>query len=298
MLVQFTALCRKFISKMHTIEVTDKIDIELLVNLQLPTLPAGAMRVAKLAQDYNSSTKAIADAIGTDPALAGLVLSRANSPLYAMERLVTTLPKAISAMGNEAIHSLVVTLAFSNVFSREIRASKIGQAIWKHSLAVGILARELSLELGLRGAEEAFTCGLLHDIGKFLLLKYDSVLYSQIAEKETEREMLGFERINFGYMHDQVGALAVRRWGMPEEISHVIFNHHQPSEAEQFMLMSRVVDIANQMAHATGWGIRAQEWSQLYTIESVIALGFSDEQLNKVWEKTEAKLQELTGQFK
>lgn len=282
---------------MQNVEVVDQVDIELLVSLQLPALPASAMRVAALVQDYNASTAAISEAIGSDPALAGLILRRANSPLYSSGGTITTLPKAVLTMGNEAIHSLVVTSAISNVFARDMRNSHIGQAIWKHSLAVGQLARELSIELGLRGAEEAFTCGLLHDIGKFLLLRYDAELYSQITNEVTENGMLRFEKISFGHTHDQLGALAARRWGMPEELSHAIANHHHPSEAEKNIMMTRVVDVCNQIAHAAGWGIRKEEWELLSASESVIALGLTDVQLIQVWEKSEPRLLELAGHF-
>lgn len=277
--------------------VTEKIDIDSLINTQLPVLPATAMRVATLVQDMNASTRAVADAIGNDPALAARILRIANSPIYSFERRITAIPAAVTAIGNQAIHMQVMMSATADAFDTEIQKSKVGRTIWEHSLAVGFAAKEVCFELGMRGAEEGFLCGLLHDIGKLILLRYNFELYKQIAEESIERDMLTQEKAYFGYTHDQIGALAARRWGLPEEISHVIFNHHQPSEASQYMLMARVVDVADLIANSKGFGLRCDFQRELLSAESVIALNLSEDQLEKIWEKTVKTLSEVTQMY-
>lgn len=274
-----------------------KIDIDSIVNKQLPTLSASAMRVATLAQDFNSSTRAVADAIGTDPGLAARILRTANSPLYSFERQVTTLPNAVTAVGMQTVYLLATLSATNDAFANEVKNSEIGNAIWEHSLSVAITSKELMTTLGLRGGEEAFICGLLHDIGKLLLLKHDVRLYSEIKFKVNEMEMLDFEKEMFGYTHSQIGALVAQRWGLPEQISHVIFNHHQPSEAGQYMLMARVIDIADMLSNRAGKGLRWEEECNLMATESVIALDLTEEKLEKVWEKVPAALAEMTQTY-
>ena len=275
---------------------TAKIEIESLVEMELPPLPGSAMRVAALVEDMNSSARVIADAIGSDPVLAARVLRTANSPLYSLERRITALPMAVNALGNHAIHMLVIMSVASDSFNGGKR-SPLGRALWEHSVAVGLAAREVSLALGMRGAEEAFLCGLLHDIGKLLLLRYDPELYAQVLESSAERGLLECEMEVYGYTHAQVGALVSRRWNLPEEISYAIYNHHQPSEAGQSLFMARVIDVADALANAAGIGMRQGKSLDQEAWESMMALRLTDEQLKSAWEKVEASYREMISLF-
>src|ERR1700730_8538554 len=92
------------------------VDLESLVQIELPPLPGVAMRVAALTQDLNSSTRMVAEAIACDPILTARILRVANSPLYCLERYVTALPMAVNAIGNEGIHSLVFVSVAADAF--------------------------------------------------------------------------------------------------------------------------------------------------------------------------------------
>ena len=276
---------------------TTKLDIELLVSTELPPLPGSAMRVAGLAQDMNASTRAIADAIGLDPVLAARVLRAANSPLYALERRVTALPMAVNALGNHAIHTLVILSAAADSFKGRGVRPPVERALWEHSVAVALVAREVSVALGMRGSEESFLCGLLHDIGKLLLLRHDPAFYAQTAECADEQQLLEMEQSLYGYTHSQVGALVARRWDLPEEISYAICHHHQPSEAGQFMFLARVIDVADSLANTAGVGVRDEAGRDLSGAESVVALRLKEEQLAGAWERAEKNLREMMSVF-
>jgi putative nucleotidyltransferase with HDIG domain len=274
---------------------TAKIDIESLVEVELPPLPGSALRVATLAQDINSSTHAIANAIGCDPILAARILRAANSPLYALERQVTTLPVAVNTMGNHAIHMFVMVYTAADAFNHRKGSKRLPQerALWEHSLAVGFAAREVRLAFGMKSSEEAFLCGLLHDIGKLLLLRHDAELYVPIQNLSDEQQMLEGEREVYGYTHAQVGAMAARRWGLPQELSNAIFYHHHPSEAAEYAVMARMIDVADALANAANYSIRpdaGKELKDLEMAESVIALNLSPEQLSTIWQKAETAL--------
>ena len=96
--------------------ITTQVDIEELVRKELPPLPGSAMKVAALAKDMNSSTRAIANAIGCDPVLAARILKAANSPLYALERRATALPIAVNTLGNNTVHMIVIMSSASDAF--------------------------------------------------------------------------------------------------------------------------------------------------------------------------------------
>jgi putative nucleotidyltransferase with HDIG domain len=278
--------------------LSTKIDVEKLVNTELPPLPGSALRVAALVQDLDATTRSIADAVGLDPVLAARVLRAANSPLYMMERRVTSLTNAVNILGNNAIHMLVIISVAGGAFGSKGEQSKFEHALWEHSIAVGLAAREVSHVLGMRGVEEAFLCGLLHDIGKLLLARYDPELYERVIACRGEQESLECEQELYGYTHSQIGALVAKRWNLPEEFSYAIYNHHQPSEAGNYMYMARVIDIANNLATAAGKGTRVVNPEEAGPFESAMALRLSDEQLTEIWRKTEENLGSMAEIFK
>lgn len=261
-----------------------QIDLESLIEVELPPLPGVAMRVAALTQDLDASTRRIADAIGCDPALAARVLRAANSPLFCFQRNITALPMAVSALGNETIYSLVFMSAAAEAFTKGARTS-FEKDLWEHSVAVGFAAREIMLMLRLRGLEEGFLCGLLHDIGKLLLLRHDPSSYKELLKVGHENELLSGELSIYGYTHAQVGALAAKRWNLPDEISHTIYYHHCPGQADHGVLMARVVDVADSIAYHAGFGVRLAE-RDLVETESVMALRLTKEQLDLVVDRT------------
>lgn len=272
---------------------TEKIDIESVVKTDLPPLSNAAMRVTALVKDINSSTHAIAEAIGFDPALSTRILRAANSPLFAMERRVTTLPTAVIALGNQTLHALAIVSTVTDSFDENIRRKPAGRKLWQHLVTTSLVVRELSRTLGMRGGDEAFLCGLLHDIGKLLMLRHDEKLYAQTREAPAEGETLELEKELFGYNHAQIGALVTKRWGLPEEISHAIYSHHQPSEAAQHVYMARLVDVGSQLAHAGEDGDLTAHEAGLSSSESVIALRLTWPQLVDAWTNSESKLGEM-----
>lgn len=273
---------------------TEKINIESLVEMQLPPLPGSAMRVAALAQNVNTSARALAEAIGYDPSLAARVLRAVNSPLYGMERRFTSLPMAVNALGNHAVHLLVVVSAASNAFAAKGGRSKTEKELWEHAVTVGVAAREISAALGMRGGEESFLCGLLHDIGKLLLFRHDENAYREIAAEEDEHARLQKETEMHGYNHAQIGALVIRRWNLPDEIGHVINHHHWPSEAGQSIFLTRAINVADELAHSKGLTGDPEVDEKLFNSESVAALRLSSEQIKEIWVKTQTSVSEMS----
>lgn len=273
----------------------EKIDIERLAKSDLPTLSTSAMRVSSLMRDENVTTRAVSDALGSDPALAAQVLRAANSPLYALVRRVTTLPAAVNVLGTKTIHALVIISAAANSFDRFGRNSKYGKRLWQHSVETGLVARELSRELGMRGNDESFLCGLLHDIGKLVMLRHDEQRFALLDEREPQMPPLAREMAVYGFTHTQVGALIMKRWELPEEICHAVSDHHNPGEARFHGFMARLVDVADQLSHASESEDPGRAYEELATTESALALRLTPGQLSAVWERAQSQLPEVVG---
>ncbi|MEZ5424945.1 MAG: HDOD domain-containing protein [Pyrinomonadaceae bacterium] len=277
--------------------VKPKVDIDTLLVTKLPPSPGTMMRIADLLRDYNSSMHQIAQAISYEPVLVVRILRLANSPIYALERNVTSIQSAIQAVGTKAVHDIVLIGMASTTFSKEIKNSPIAKRIWEHSIAVAMTARELSKMLGMRGTEEAFTCGLLHDIGKLILLSNFTAGFTAISEITDEAEMLNYETELYGYTHAEVGSLIARRWNLPEEVYYSILHHHNPSQSEGGNLVAHLVDVADILCNIKGYGLRPEEETKLETSESVMKLGFTPQHLENAWKNSEGNVLEVIKTF-
>lgn len=276
-------------------KVSPKNDIETLLKTNLPPLPGSVFRVLELLRDVNVTTNALATAVGYDPLLAARLLRLANSSYYSRQRNVTTIHKAIDTIGTKALYDAVMLGVAANTFSKEIEGSKFGRAIWEHSLAVALLAREISQMLGMQGTENAFICGLLHDIGKFILLKADADCFNAISQRTEEAEMIASEEKFFGVNHTEVGVLMARRWGLPDEISSAILHHHNPSRASQAIAVTHTVNVADLIAGANGYGLSGEEEINYLQSESTILLRLTQNQMKDAWDNIQGNLQEISG---
>ena len=278
-----------------------QIDIEDLVRKELPPLPSSALRVSSLLQDANASTRAVAETIGHDPALAARILRAANSPLYALERNVTSLPAAVIALGNQTLQALALVSAAADAFGKTSKRLPGAKKLWEHSILTGLVARELSAALGMRGTDEAFVCGLLHDMGKLPMLQHDPEACARADARaavcDDELEALMIEQESFGYTHAQVGALICKRWGLPEGIGYAVLSHHHPSEAPQQMFMARLIDVANQLANAPAEEGAPDEGHPLAAAESSVTLHLTAAHLRASRAAADSKLGEILACF-
>lgn len=278
--------------------VKRKIDIDSLVEQKMPPSPNGLMRLSDLLRDYNSTRGAIVQAIKHDPILTARVLRLANSPVYSFEREIVLVETAVTAIGNQSIYDIVIMEMAARTFNGGVTNAEISNKIWEHSLAVAIIAREISGTLEMRGLEESFICGLLHDFGKFVLLNHDEDGYKEILNINDEFEMLKAEFENYGYNHAEVGSLIARRWNLPDEVCYSILNHHNPTQSEQPKIVEHIIDIADILANINGYGTRTENPDKLDYSESVMKLGFSENFIDNVWERTKEKVPEIIGTFK
>lgn len=272
-------------------------DLKSLLKIKLPPLSSTVSRVTELLREPEVSTKKMADAVGYDPILAARLLKLANSTMYMRRRPAASLVQAIEMVGLKSLYDIVVLGAFADGFAREIRELAFGRMIWEHSIVTGLLARELSAILGLRGTEEAFLCGLLHDIGRIFLLKAETARYEAILECETEAETLAREEDAFGYTHAEIGAYIADSWRLPDTVCSVIMNHHEPSETPISTVTTYIVNAADLISNVNGYGLRLVEESEIYRADSALFLKLDNDQINLAWQSIQPSLAEIVSVF-
>lgn len=215
----------------------------------IPMLPEVAARVITLASSPDVTISHLAQLITKDQVLTTRLLSLANSAHYMSSIDVTTVPEAIMRMGAAAVRNLAVTLCVtSRMLDRNVYGAH-GQLLVDHGLGTAYVARLVADDAGA-DPEQAFLCGLLHDIGKMVILKwhYDHVKRTGQAMDAAELAEL------LTRWHPHVAALAFRRWGLPPELDEPVLYHHDYTQATTARRMAAVIYLANRLSHRYGFG--------------------------------------------
>lgn len=205
--------------------------IEVLIRKvgSLPPLPAAVEKINSLTQDIESDIADIARAISSDDALTARILRVANSAFYGLSRKINTVSQAIVILGFNAVKNLSIGISLFGLWGKEKEVALDREEFWRHCLAVGCGSRLLALRLKMKDPEEAFVAGLLHDIGKVILMEHFPKEYSNVIdEAESKRlPLYVLEHEVFGIDHAVVGMKICEQWKLSETISKVIGFHHK-----------------------------------------------------------------------
>ena len=223
---------------------------------KLPGLPSSYFEVIKRAESPNSTVESIAEVIARGPALTARLLQMVNSPACGLGQKVTNPAEAVSILGLEAVKSLVLCL---QLYGRTSPVSAGGfslDELWDHSFRVAKLSARIVLRCinSERMATEAYTAGLLHKIGRIVLVTNLAAEYTAVVEaaREQKRPLQDVELDLLGVTSSQVGAYLLGLWGMPLPLVEAVALHLTPASTTMadFSLLT-VVHVANVLALET-----------------------------------------------
>lgn len=197
--------------------------------ISLPTLPTLTAQLFELVEGERGQLEALEQIVSGDPVLAARVLKIIN----AKGESVTGIHKAIDKLGVEQVKDICMEVSMSRTF--ELKNSKIDlQKFWDHCNSVGIVARIVAQKYEPSLVTDAYTAGLLHDIGKIVLMQYMGAEFEQATmfSKNRPCELCVAEKELLGVDHGQIGAWLAENWQLPRSIAEVMQYHHDLSRAE------------------------------------------------------------------
>lgn len=197
----------------------------------LPPFSPVLGRILPLLADDSVNYRVLGETISADPSLTAQVLRLANSALFGRRGEVRSLLAGLNMLGIDRVYSLVVTSGLRRLATRAARWP-VARRCWRHSLATALLAADLTLDYYGDMAED-YTAGLLHDLGRFILLMADPDAYSSLLDRAALEgsDSRDLERALFGLTHEEAGAEAMRRYGFPDSLQDVAAHHHDPASA-------------------------------------------------------------------
>ncbi|WP_027185314.1 HDOD domain-containing protein [Desulfovibrio inopinatus] len=228
--------------------------------LELPSLKhdlpySSAMLSTLFVQTDSGSTASlhdVAETINQDQGLTIKVLRLANSAFYGLQSEVNTVLRAVSILGLNEIRTLVLALGVSSLARKAIFPDGFDlKQYWTHQLSVAVIASELATRQPDLDADNLFTSGVLHDVGKIITALHRSDDFAAIYHMVHDEAMSypDAEDQYWGLEHGVIGSMVLKSWYLPEELTEPVNWHHSPIHAPSFKKQALTLCTADALAH-------------------------------------------------
>ncbi len=271
--------------------ITTKIKEEIINRVEgIPTFPENTTRLLGMCDDPETSLETIAGETARDPALSADLLKLANSAGFISGKKVENIYGAVKNLGLQNVKSLLMASRARQILQQ--RYDKF-EEIWDHCNRVAFYGKMIGKKyFGKRVAEKASLAGLLHDLGKIILLSTDENVTMKVAGQMKNRKIITatfLEEISIGISHPTIGGLLSEKWNFPGYLIGAVRLHHSPLEADpENRDTVETVYLANLMS-----GIETRKYTWYDCYESVLerfslseraAFEQYHEELKKKWE--------------
>src|SRR5213594_3702778 len=221
---------------------------EVIGRKNLPTIPAVLARVLGLVEREDSSTRDLVDLIEHDQALTGKMLRLANSAFFGQSRRVATIPRAVMLLGFSTVRNLALGVKVWDAMAHGIPPERL-EELWMHAVMVAVASKVLAAKLPAGDPDEAFTAGLLHDVGRLVLAtRFKDAYWTAAARADGEGSIVDVEQQAFGVHHAEVGGWLLEALGLPPSIVEAARLHHATPDRPG---TTNLVAIANRLVPVT-----------------------------------------------
>lgn len=260
----------------------------------LNPFPIMAVRLLQTLSAEDVEIPEVSKVIKSDPAFAAELLRAANSPLFGHSYQIANVERATTALGLARITKLAVTIAL-RTYLRNALTTDIAIRCWHHSLATALIASELASQFEQQ-PDNAYTAGLIHDIGRLAFLQAFPSGYSLMLEECHKRhiDILEAERAMLGSDHCMAGMWISSEWRLPTETYRVIWDHHEfPNDGD--ITLTALVHTACGLASRLGLGIFPVEMSKEDIIHPAPkhVRGYLESHIDEMGPKVHEKVQSL-----
>lgn len=260
----------------------------------LPSPPAVVMELLNVIDQEDVDINVLAKKVSHDQALTAKTLRLANSSFFAKQVKVTTIQHAITFLGFQTVRNLITAAALTGCFPERKCVGFDHRAFWLHSIATAACAKVLARYLRFN-QDYAFTGGLLHDIGRLMLVTnfpqhYEKVLSYRVAY---DCHLLEAERTILGIDHVVAGLALAKHWNFSGTMQLAISGHHEPDAPGSGFLAS-LVHVADAITHALDLSELKDDLVPPISLIAWRALGLEEETYLQVFRDTELACEEVS----
>jgi putative nucleotidyltransferase with HDIG domain len=223
-------------------------DIDEAIHRVKP-IPQVALKIIRMIHKDDYTIKEVGSEIRRDQVISGRVLTLCNSTVMGLKTVVDSIDRALVLVGEKRLLKLVVTATVGSLFPQSCQGYSLCKGgIFYHAVGTAMIAQEIAAFTEKAVPDIAYTAGLLHDIGKIPL---DQVMAANAPffyryTQERGAELCEAERLKFGIDHTEAGMRLGKLWKLPNNLIHVIANHHQPEasiEDEELVTIVYLADL-------------------------------------------------------
>ncbi len=265
---------------MHAVDVAEQLS-------RLPAQPTAALLVLRVVEDPDASPAELGRIVAMDPALSVRVMRLANAPHNGPGCVVHSAERAVFQLGFTTVKAIAAAAA-STLLADDVHLGP--SSYWIHSIAVASGAAVASDVLGV-AENEAFSAGLLHDIGSAVVHRSDPERYDALIAGVAPGELGRVEQELFGTTHQEAGARALELWNFPETLVEAIRGHHDPVSSAS--PLTQAVILGEALAERVE-PLQLPEGSPRLG-ETVAALGLTPRQERMLLERTRSELDKIAA---
>jgi putative nucleotidyltransferase with HDIG domain len=228
----------------------------------LPVLSPVVGRISQVVSNAESSVSAVVDALKLDPVVSGKVLKLANSAYVGIPRTISSVKNAVVLLGQKRIYSLVLATTALASFKSVGGLPFSLYRYWKHSIIVAMIAESIARHLKRYSpidTEDVFTAGMLHDIGKLVLGKWNAETIEKAVRRSISENVPFYSVEDASVSHVLAGDVLCDRWNFPQTLKSAVAFHHSPEKAAEFRRCVSIVNMADAMAHIIGFSTFERE---------------------------------------
>jgi putative nucleotidyltransferase with HDIG domain len=250
----------------------------------LPTAPGTFKKISQVIGKPGITLSEISDFVSRDPALTTKVLKMVNSAIYGFPGRISSVSHAIMLLGLNVVKGLLLGISVFEIMQ------KVMAGLWDHSVGCAAVARAIAEKKGVKDPEEVSVAGLLHDIGKVILVLEYAPLYEEAMNQAASQRIPIFEaeRSVFQETHAAIGMWLAGKWRFPPNLVDVIQCHHRPGSARSAPLETAIVHFSDVLVRARGFGFAGDSFVPAVHPAAFELLALTEADIREILDKLEA----------
>ena len=274
-------------------DIRSRLDAIVRHIKDLPTLPEVAQELLYELDNEDSSLESISEKIAMDHALTAKLLRLANSSHFGHNSHVVTIQQAAAMLGVQNIKNLIRMSIMVDRFPHPECAAFNFRGFWRHSIATANCAELISRALHMKH-DFAFTAGLLHDIGRLVLVTYYPEEYTEVLSYRhiNDCELITAERHVLHIDHIDAGLALAQQWHFADAVKEAIKGHHDP-DIKGIHALAPVVHVANAIVHALDLANNDDELVPALSQQAWDTLGLKEADYLAIFKETEMRFEAL-----
>ncbi len=259
----------------------------------LPTVPSVLQQVSLIIGNSKISIDEISRFVSNDPALTVKILKMVNSAFYGFPGRISSVSHAVMLLGLNVVKGLLLGISVFELMQKSMLGLR------EHSLGCAVAARLIAKRMGLKDPEEVSIAGLLHDIGKVvLILAYPGEYQAAMNEAEAKgRIIVEAEKDHFADNHAGAGMLLTSKWQFPLSLVEVIHYHHSPRLSRNFPVETAIIHFSDILVRARGVGFAGDRLVPAIDPKAFAILDLAEAEIRDILKEMEDSLASAEEEF-